>query len=76
MGSQIHLFIFDPELASYVVPVKKDGIFGKAHQLGNLLVGAALFNQIGHLDFGGRQVVISGGKVADKRGYDVVQIRL
>ena len=76
MGSQIHLFIFDPELAPYVVPVKKDRIFGKAQQFGNLLVGAALFNQIGHPDFGGGQVVFAGGQMADERGYDVVQIRL
>lgn|GEM_PF-1631725 len=76
MDSQIHLFIFNPELAPYVVPVKKDRIFGKAHQLGNLLIGAAFFDQIEHFDVGGGQFVVSEGQIADKRGYDVVQVGL
>ena len=51
MGPQINFFVGQPELTANVVSVKQYGIFRKAKQFCNFLVGLALFDQVGNLDF-------------------------
>ena len=51
MRPQIDLFVYQPQFAADVMSVKQNGIFGKAQQLGDFLVGFAFFDQVGDFDF-------------------------
>jgi hypothetical protein len=48
---QVFGLIFDPQLASYLVPMSHDGIDGQVQLSGDLLGGHPLFDQQGDLDF-------------------------
>jgi hypothetical protein len=74
MGPQINLFVCQPELAANVMSVKQNGIFRKAQQFGNFLVGLTLFDKIGNLDFHGGKIKMSRRKLADKRRNNVLQV--
>ena len=58
MRPQIDLFVFQPQFAADVVSVKQNGIFGKAQQISDFLVGSAFFDQVGDFDFHGGEVKI------------------
>ena len=59
MRLQINFFVGQLELATNVVSVKQNGIFRKAQQFCDFLVGLALFDKTGNLDFHGGEIEMS-----------------
>ena len=74
VGSEIYFLVFDAQLGSDIVSMKLDGPGGKVAQLSDVFCGFTLFDEIGHLDFGGRKPQIFAGQAARKRGHDVFEI--
>lgn len=54
MGLQIHLFIFDTELVSYILPVACNCFVGKISNRCDFFGSFSLSYKFGHLDFGWR----------------------
>ncbi len=53
VGSEIHFFIFDTQFVSDVVSVKLNGSGRQVAQFSDIFCGFALFDEVGHLNFGG-----------------------
>ena len=62
MCSQVGLFVSDADLFSNTFPMGLYGSDGKIHHGGNFFCGQAMANEVGHLNFRGRQTQIFQGQ--------------
>jgi hypothetical protein len=50
VGSQIDFFVFQTQFTADMVPVKHNGVFRQAQNLGDLFVGLPFLYQVGNPD--------------------------
>ena len=60
MGLQIDSLLIQAEFLSQIIPVKRDCAGADAQELGNLLAGLSLPNEIGYLHFPVSQIQMPG----------------